>query len=168
MVDIKATDQTGRWYKIRVQFKGQDRQGQRDLPRGLELDERDPDHDYEGPRKAIIISLLDFDQFPEDSRYFRQFGYMDFDTGEQHSELDFLNLYFVELRKFDRGPGGFTTPLERWITFLNRASEFDRDSIPDELRDPDILQALHALETLSLSASEREYCESAQKALRDR
>ncbi len=169
VVDIKATDSKGRWYNIEIQVKEQKYYGQRAIFYLSEAyaNQLAESENYDKLRKTIIISLLDFDYFRDDSRYFRRCCYKDFDTGQLYRELDFADLYFVELRKFDKLHKGVTTLLERWITFLNRAAEFDRDSVPEELRDPDILQAIDTIETMSLSAREREYYQSAKKVMRD-
>ncbi len=82
--------------------------------------------------------------------------------------MDFADLYFVELRKFDNEFKHIQTTLDRWITFLNRATELDKENLPDELNDPDIIQAMKTIDTMSLNAKEREYYESEKKVMRDR
>jgi len=170
VVDIKATDEKGRWYDIEIQVKEQKYYGKRAIfylseIYSNQLNEKDS---YDKLRKTIIISILDFDYFLNDKRYFRRCCYKDFDTGELYPELDFADLYFVELRKFDNEFKHIKTTLDRWITFLNRATELDRDNLPDELNDPEIIQAMNTIDTMSLNAKEREYYESEKKVMRDR
>ncbi len=170
VVDIKATDEKGRWYDIEIQVKEQKYYGKRAIfylseIYSNQLNEKDS---YDKLRKTIIISLLDFNYFLNDKRYFRRCCYKDFDTGELYPELDFADLYFVELRKFDNEYNHIKTTLDRWITFLNRATELDRENLPDELKDPDIIQAMNTIDTMSLNAREREYYESEKKVMRDR
>ncbi len=170
VVDIKATDEKGRWYDIEIQVKEQKYYGKRAIfylseIYSKQLNESD---NYDKLRKTIIISLLDFNYFLNDNRYFRRCCYKDFDTGELYPELDFADLYFVELRKFDKEYKNIKTTLDRWVTFLNRASELDKDNIPEELKDPEILQAINTIETMSLSIKEREYYEAEKKVMRDR
>jgi len=170
VVDIKATDEKGRWYDIEIQVKEQKYYGKRAIFYLSEIysNQLNESDNYDKLRKTIIISLLDFDYFLNDRRYFRRCCYKDFDTGELYPELDFADLYFVELRKFDNEFKHIKTTLDRWITFLNRAAELDRDNLPDELKDPDIIQAINTIETMSLNAKEREYYESEKKVMRDR
>jgi len=170
VVDIKATDEKGRWYDIEIQVKEQKYYGKRAIFYLSEIysNQLNESDNYDNLRKTIIISLLDFDYFLNDRRYFRRCCYKDFDTGELYPELDFADLYFVELRKFDNEFKHIKTTLDRWITFLNRAAELDRDNLPDELKDPDIIQAINTIETMSLNAKEREYYESEKKVMRDR
>jgi len=170
VVDIKATDEKGRWYDIEIQVKEQKFYGKRAIfylseIYSNQLNEKDS---YDKLRKTIIISILDFDYFLNDKRYFRRCCYKDFDTDQLYPELDFADLYFVELRKFDNELKNIKTTLDRWITFLNKATEYDNENLPNELKDPEIIQAMNTIETMSLNAKEREYYESEKKVMRDR
>jgi len=170
VVDIKATDEKGRWYDIEIQVKEQKYYGKRAIfylseIYSNQLNEKDS---YDKLRKTIIISILDFDYFLNDKRYFRRCCYKDFDTDQLYPEFDFADLYFVELRKFDNEFKHIKTTLDRWITFLNRATELDKENLPDELKDPEIIQAMNTIDTMSLNAKEREYYEAEKKVMRDR
>jgi len=170
VVDIKATDEKGRWYDIEIQIKEQKYYGKRAIfyhseIYGNQLGEGDS---YDKLRKTIIISILDFDYFLKDKRYFRRCCYKDFETGELYPELDYADLYFVELRKFNNEYKNITTTLERWITFLNKATEYDKNTLPSELREPEIIQAFNTIETMNLTTQERDYYQSAKKVMRDR
>ncbi len=169
VVDIKATDEKHRWYDIEIQVKEQKYYGKRAIFYLSEIysNQLAESDSYDKLKKTIIISLLDFDYFLNDKRYFRRCCYKDFDTNELYPELDFADLYFVELRKFDNEYKNIKTTLDRWITFLNRASEIDKDNIPKELQDPEIIQAINTIETMSLNAKEREYYENQKKVMRD-
>ncbi len=178
VVDIKATDEKGRWYDIEIQIKEQKFYGKRAIfylseifsntSTKLSNHQLKESDSYDKLRKTIIISILDFDYFLGDKRYFRRCCYKDFDTGELYPELDFADLYFVELRKFDNELKNIKTTLDRWITFLNKATEYDNENLPNELKEPEIIQAMNTIETMSLNAKEREYYESEKKVMRDR
>ncbi len=170
VVDIKATDEKGRWYDIEIQVKEQKYYGKRAIFYLSEIyrNQLNESDNYDKLKKTIVISLLDFNYFLNDTRYFRRCCYKDFDTNELYPELDFADLYFVELRKFDNEFKHIKTTLDRWITFLNRASELDKDNLPDELKYPEIIQAINTIDTMSLNAKEREYYESEKKVMRDR
>jgi len=170
VVDIKATDENGKWYDIEIQIKEQKYYGKRAIfyhseIYGNQLSEGDT---YDKLRKTIIISILDFDYFLKDKRYFRRCCYKDFETGELYPELDYADLYFIELRKFDNDLKNIKTTLDRWITFLNKATEYERDTLPSELNEPEIIQAFDTIETMNLKTKEREYYEAAKKVMRDR
>jgi len=170
VVDIKATDEKGRWYDIEIQVKEQKYYGKRAIFYLSEIysNQLSESDNYDKLRKTIIISILDFNYFTNDKRYFRRCSYKDFETGEFYPELNFADLYFVELKKFDNELKNIKTTLDRWITFLNKATEYDRDTIPNELREPEIMQAFDTIETMSLNAKEREYYEAEKKVMRDR
>ncbi len=170
VVDIKASDEKDRWYDIEIQIKEQKYYGRRAIYYLSEIysNQLKESDNYDKLRKTIVISLLDFDYFLNDNRYFRRCCYKDFDTGELYPELDYADLYFVELRKFDNEFKNIKTTLDRWIAFLNRAAEIDKDNIPDEFKYPEIIQAIKTIETMSLSTKEREYYEASKKVMRDR
>jgi len=170
VVDIKATDEKGRWYDIEIQVKEQKFYGKRAIFYLSEIysNQLSESDSYDKLRKTIIISLLDFNYFTNDKRYFRRCCYKDFETDEFYPELNFADLYFVELKKFDNELKNIKTTLDRWITFLNKATEYDRETIPNELREPEIMQAFDTIETMSLSVKEREYYEAEKKVMRDR
>jgi len=169
VVDIKATDEKGRWYDVEIQIKEQKYYGKRAIFYLSEIysNQLNESDTYEMLRKTIIISILDFNYF-KDERYFRRCCYKDFKTGELYPELDFADLYFVELRKFDNELIHIKTTLDRWITFLNKATELDKDNLPDELKNDDIIQAINTIDTMSLNPKERDYYESEKKVMRDR
>ena len=170
VVDIKATDEIGRWYDIEIQIKEQKSYGKRAIFYLSEIysNQLNENDSYDKLRKTIIISILDFDYFTKDKRYFRRCCYKDFETGELYPELDFADLYFIELRKFDNEYKHIKTTLDRWITFLNKATELDKDNLPDELKEPEIIQAIQTIDTMSFNPKEREYYESGKKVMRDR
>ncbi|MBF0409101.1 MAG: transposase, partial [Candidatus Riflebacteria bacterium] len=57
-----------------------------------------------------------------------------------------------------------STALDRWITFLNKAHEYDKDKIPPELSvDENVGNAIKKLDVMYLSEDEREIYESEQK-----
>jgi len=170
VVDIKATDEIGRWYDVEIQIKEQKYYGKRAIFYLSEIysGQINDGDSYDKLRKTIIISILDFDYFTNDKRYFRRCCYKDFETGELYPELDFADLYFVELRKFDNELKHIKTTLDRWITFLNKATELDKNNLPDELKNDEIIQAIETIDTMSFNPKEREYYESEKKVLRDR
>jgi predicted transposase/invertase (TIGR01784 family) len=170
VVDIKATDENGTWYDIEIQIKEQKFYGKRAIfyhseIYGNQLGEGDS---YEKLHKTIIISLLDYNYFLKDNRFFRRCSYKDFDTGEFYDELDYADLYFVEMRKHDNELKNVKTALERWVSFLNKATEYGKENFPDVWKEPEILQAFETIETMSLSSKERDYYEAEKKVMRDR
>jgi len=168
VVDIKATDEKNRWYNIEIQIREQSFFGRRSLfywseLYGGQLFETDS---FDKQNKTISINLLDFKYFPDD-RYVRRYSLKDYDTNESYPEMDYMDMYYVELKKFDGELLHIKNTLDRWITFLNRAEEFEKDRLPKELAEPEIKKAMETLDRINLNKKEREYYEGRKKFLRD-
>jgi predicted transposase/invertase (TIGR01784 family) len=171
ILDIKAVDQRGRWYDIEMQVESQGDYGQRALYywRKVYTGQIDVGELYYKLKETVVISLLNFIYFPDDERYHRVIVPLDLKSKEKYPELDFMALHFVELRKFDKELKNINTNLERWVTFLNRAYEYEINNIPEELaKDEAVKKAIETLDVMYLSKKEREFYELEQKALRSR
>jgi predicted transposase/invertase (TIGR01784 family) len=118
---------------------------------------------YSGLKKCIVISLIDFNFF-DDPEYHRFYTLKDGKTNEQHQDLDYLDLYFIELKKYQGKLQHVKTTLERWITFLNNAHRYDNKSLPKELAEiKEIRKASQQLDVMYLDEQEKRYYESQQK-----
>lgn len=168
IVDIKATDETGKWYNIEIQIREQGFFGRRSLYYWAELysGQLFETDNFSKLNKTIVINLLDFVYF-SDTRYVRRCSIKDFETNEFYPQLDFQDIYFVELKKFDNELTKIKNTLDRWITFLNRASEFEKDKLPKELNEPEIIRAVETVEHMNLNHKERDYYEGRKKTIRD-
>jgi predicted transposase/invertase (TIGR01784 family) len=181
ILDIKAQDENGVQYDIEMQIRGSDFYGKRALfywakMFGSQLDyvideSKDKDKDveigYSDLKKCIVISLMDFNYF-EDKKYNRYFTLKDGETNETHKGLDYLDLYFIELKKFKGKLQTVKTTLERWITFLNNAHKYTKDNLPQELAEiKEIRKASLKLDTMYLDEKEKSYYEGQQKFLLD-
>ncbi len=178
ILDIKAEDENGVLYDIEMQIKGTGFYGKRILYYwakmfGSQLDnltdeereerEKRSKKHYSDLNKCIVISLMDFEFF-EDDRYHRCFMLKDRETNENHRDLDYLDLYFVELDKFDKKMKFVQTALERWIAFLNNAYQYRRDNLPEELaKVQEIRKASAKLDMMYFDKQERQYYEGQQK-----
>jgi len=184
ILDIKAEDEKGRLYDIEMQIKGSDFYGKRTLyywakmfgsqldtvGQELELERKARirrEQDYDSLKKSIVISLMDFSFF-DDERYHRCFTLRDRETCQSHPDLDYLDLYFVEMDKFeDRYPIVRTT-LDRWVRFLNNAQFYRPDGLPDDLaQEEPIRKAIQRLEVMYFDRDERDIHEGQQKRYRD-
>jgi|GEM_PF-3003791 len=175
ILDIKAQDENGVLYDIEMQIKGTGFYGKRTLYYwakmfGAQLDylteeERDLKNrrGYSDLRKCIVISLMDF-VFFEDGKYHRCYMLKDRENNETHADLDYLDLYFVEMDKFDVGLAFVQTALERWIAFLNNAYHYTNGTLPKELAQvKEIKKASAKLDVMYFDEKERQYYESQQK-----
>jgi len=166
ILDIKAQDQDGLWYDVEMQILEHIFYGKRavyyaartfadQLPSGV---------DYAGLNTTIGIHFLDFDYFPDD-RVVRHFAFRDMQTGEYSEELGCLQLYFVEMGKFHKDWSELRTLLDRWIAFLLRAQELDRENLPEPIRsDTALTKAFGELERMSADPALRDAYEAEEKA----
>jgi predicted transposase/invertase (TIGR01784 family) len=181
ILDIKAEDEFGNLYDIEMQLKGTTFYGKRTLYYwakifGSQLDYLTDEEieaklkkgkSYTDLNKCIVISLMDFEFFKDD-RYHRCFMLKDRETNETHTDLDYLDLYFVELEKFENRHKAVKTVLDRWIKFLNRADLYSKSTLPKELAEIEpIRKANERLEIMYLDKKERDYYEAQQKRYLD-
>jgi predicted transposase/invertase (TIGR01784 family) len=181
ILDIKAEDEHGKLFDIEMQIRGSKFYGKRALfywakMFGSQLDyvlDESQDNDntleisYSDLKKCIVISLMDFNFF-EDKEYHRFYTLKDGKTNEQNKDLDYLELYFIELKKYKGKLQNLKTTLERWIIFLNNASKYDNNNLPQELAEiKEIRRASQKLEAMALDEQERRYYEAQQKFLLD-
>ncbi len=118
---------------------------------------------YSALKKCIVISLMDFIFF-DDTKYHRFYTLKDGETHEQHKDLDYLDLYFIELKKYKGHLQNLNTTLERWITFLNNAHKYDNKTLPKELAEiKEIRKASQKLDAMYLDEKEKGYYDAQQK-----
>ncbi|WP_448529323.1 Rpn family recombination-promoting nuclease/putative transposase [Raineya sp.] len=169
ILDIKAEDEKGNLYDIEMQIRGDEFYGRRTLYYWAKLFGSQLDHQteeeiqkkikggkyYSDLNKCIVISLMDFDFF-NDERYHRCFMLKDRETNDTHQDLNYLDLYFVELQKFEKKHKAIKTALDRWIRFLNSADLY-KSALPSELAEIEaIRKAKERLERLYMNEEEQE------------
>lgn len=167
ILDIKARDGLGHLYNIEMQMTNQVSYSQRVLYYWSKLYSQQLKEgvDFTTLNKTISIHVLNFNHFDEPD-YHNIYHILNAKTLKRSFED--LELHFIELKKFDKDLAHLTTALDRWTTFLNKAEQWERNFIPEELRiDPAIAKAAQALDTLSLDEEEREIYEAKLKWLRD-
>ncbi len=171
-LDIKATDENGKWYDIEIQVAPYDFFGFRLLFYWAKMysSQLKTKQTYDELRKTIVISLINFDYFIDgegEERYHRRIGLTDLDTGKIYEQTDGLELIFVELKKFKKELPEIHSTLERWITFLNKAHEYSKDNLPKELAIEEIKKAMEELEVMYFNETEQEHYESQQRRYLD-
>jgi len=171
-LDIKATDEKGKWFDIEMQIAPFDFFGMRLLYYWAKMysSQLKPKQTYDDLRKTIVISLINFNYFHDNEgheRYHRRVGLTDLDTKEIYSQTDGLELIFVELKKFEKELPEIHSTLERWITFLNKAHEYTKDNLPEELSTEEIKNAMEQLEVMYFNEKEQEHYESQERRFLD-
>ncbi|NOW85422.1 putative transposase/invertase (TIGR01784 family) [Clostridium beijerinckii] len=166
IIDIKAVDEKGIWYDIEMQIAEQGYYDKRALYYWSKVysDQIESGDDFELLRKTIGINILDFNYLKEEDFHniYRMYNEK---TKEEFSDL--FEMHFIELNKFKKDYKDIKTALDRWVSFLNRAYEIDKDEIPKELgEDENIKIAIEKLDIMYLDKEEREIYENDLKALR--
>jgi predicted transposase/invertase (TIGR01784 family) len=168
ILDIKAVDENGIWYDIEMQLQPHALYGKRAVYYGAKMftEQIEQGVEFAALNKTIGIHFLDFDYFEGNDRFVRHFVFKDAETNDRPKELDCLEFYFVEMPKFKKDWSQIKTALDRWIAFLNRASELNRLALPAAMvDDPSITKALSLLERIGLDPKEREIYEGEEKAI---
>jgi len=168
ILDIKAIDEAGIWYDIEMQVGEQafyDKRAVLYLAKTYS-EQIESGDDFEKLRKTIGIHIVDFNYIQEEG-YHNCYKLCNVRTYKEFSDL--LELHFIELSKFDKDYKDLKTTLDRWVTFLNKAYEIDKNNIPKELaEDISIKKAIEKLDIMYLEKEEREIYEGELKGLRVR
>ena len=78
-------------------------------------------------------------------------------SNEACEQLDCLQSYLIEMRKFRKQFDELAAPLDRWIAFMNYANALDREALPAAFRtDANIVRAAHELIVMGLDPIERD------------
>ncbi|MCI5157368.1 MAG: Rpn family recombination-promoting nuclease/putative transposase, partial [Candidatus Electrothrix sp. AUS1_2] len=120
---------------------------------------------YKKLRKTVSINILDFNFVPGDTEFHSLYKIINTATGEDDGLHDIFELHYVELRKFRKEYGELVHPLDRWITFLTKAHELQKNNIPATLaEDKNILKAIEAVDRM-FNEEERQVYETRMQAL---
>ena len=166
ILDIKAIDEKGTWYDIEMQIAEQGFYDKRALYYWSKVysEQIESGDNFELLRKTIGINILDFNYLKEEDFHN---VYKIYNEKTQGEFSDLFEMHFIELNKFNKDYKDLKTALEKWVSFLNRAYEIDKDKIPKELEDDEnIKKAIEKLDIMYLDKEEREIYENDLKTLR--
>lgn len=167
ILDIKAVDEKGIWYDIEMQLSEQIFYEKRAFYYWAKVysDQLEGGYNYDELRKTISINILDFDYVDEEDFHN---VYKVFNEKSKKELSSVFEMHFIELNKFKKDYSEIKTALDRWIIFLNRAYELEKDRIPEELAsDEAVKKAVEKLDVMYLDKEEREMYENELKRLRD-
>ncbi len=191
ILDIKAEDKNGRRYNVEMQILGHDDYGLRTLFYLAKAftEQIGNGGQYRSLNKTVAINIVDFDFFEEDKDestdksytedkkiqkkkkddkikiYHREIVLMDAKTHVRYPQLDYFSIHFVELPNYKAEKP--KTMLECWMTFLNKASEFNIDELSEELKTEEIIKAQQELTKMNFNEKEREHYDRQQILLMD-
>ncbi len=165
ILDIKAQDSRGTWYDIEMQIAEQGYYDKRAFYYWAKMyvDQLESGKGFIELRKTVGIHLLDFD-YLEEANYHNV--YRIYNVGSHKPLSDLFELHFIEMQKLSKPLTELRSNLDRWVTFLNRAYEYEKNNIPAELADDEqIKKAIENLDVMHLSGKEREYYENDLKKM---
>jgi predicted transposase/invertase (TIGR01784 family) len=138
IIDVKATDQTGRHYLVEMQVGELDGFAKRVLyyfSKSYSEQIKRGDF-YRQLNPVIFIGILDFN-FTVNPHYLSRHQIRDVRTHEQ--VLKDVEFNFIELPKYDKGPHELETLTEKWVYFIKNAENVE--VIPENVDDEGLKNA---------------------------
>ena len=168
ILDIKARNQSGKYYNIEMQILDQDYYNARALYYWSRIynTQLKAGRNYDLLKKTISINILNFNCIHEEENHHNCYRILNVDSKKEL--MNHLELHFIELPKASEKLGEVVTILDKWISFLTESPELTSHSTPAKFEDtPTIQKAIQVLDNLSLTTDEREEYEARLKWLRD-
>lgn len=137
ILDVRATDQTGRKFVVEMQIAektGFDKRVQYYVSRDYSM-QINSGEDYPLLNPAYFIGILDF-PFSQSENYHTRHLILD-KTSNEHLLKD-IEFSFIELPKFDLEINELVTPIDKWTYFIKHAEELT--FIPEYANDDDGLK----------------------------
>ncbi len=170
ILDIHATDASGRQYDIEMQVRKHSFYPRRTLyyVSKLYADQLNAGDEYRALKPVIGIHFLDYEQFPDYDDFHFCFQFRE----QRHPELtltDDITLHLFELPVFDKRMGETKKMalLEEWLWFFCHAHEEKEKKMRTHYANPKIQKAFDMLEALSADTDVRILAEEREKALKD-
>lgn len=169
ILDIKAKDQNDSWYNIEMQISEDLNFDKRAMYYWAKLvtEQLSEGKMFKELEKTVSISILDFNFVPGETEFHNLYKIINTTSGEDDGLHDIFELHYIELRKFQKEYGELVHPLDRWITFLTKAHELEKQNIPAVLaEDQAILKAIEAVDRM-FNEEERLVYETRMQSLAD-
>jgi predicted transposase/invertase (TIGR01784 family) len=92
---------------------------------------------------------MDFNFIPETQEVHNCYKIINTATGKDDKLHDIFELHYIELKKFKKSYQQIESALDRWSSFLTKASQLDKEHIPVELAsDKAIVKAIEAVDRM--------------------
>jgi len=160
ILDIKAKDKKGRFLNIEMQITDQLSYEKRALFLWSKLfsEQLQKGQSYSELKKTIGIHILNFNILDEID--FHNI-YAVLNLKSKKRQFEELQLHVIELEKFNKEYPDVKTGLDRWVTFLKRAQDLDRKTLPKSLsEDKEVVRAIEVLEKVNFTEMERKIYDS--------
>ncbi|NJO14794.1 MAG: PD-(D/E)XK nuclease family transposase [Thioploca sp.] len=169
ILDIKASDQTGRWFNVEMQVGEDLNFDKRSIYYWAKLvtEQLSEGMMFKELKKTFCINILDFNFITDVDAFHNRYKIINIGTGKDDKLHDVFELHYLELRKFNKPYHEIATALDRWILFLSRAHELDKSHLPSELvHDKTIVKAIEVVDRM-FNEAERQVYETRMQALLD-
>ncbi len=168
ILDIRATDQSGREFIIEMQMTIAVHLPNRLLYYFSKIfsSQLKPGEDYDQLRPVICICFLDGVLFPQIADYHLYFQLLE---RQRHIPLtNQIEFHFFQLDYFRKSESELNDKVEKWIYFFNNAMKMDVSELPKSLDEAEYAEAIGALAMLDQNELDRELYEARERAKRDR
>ena len=164
VLDVKAKGIDGKLFNVEMQIIDQHNYDKRSLYYWARLysGQIGSGEKYLDLNKTISINVLNFNFLPE-AEYHNIYHIYNDKTQTLFSNQ--FELHFIELRKYNEQ---FSSILDRWVNFLQRAEGYSQTNLPHQLQEiPTIISAVESLDYINFIEEERVEYENTLKWMRD-
>lgn len=152
ILDIKAKSElTSHWFNIEMQISEDYNFDKRAIYYWAKLvtEQLSEGMMFKELKKTISINILDFNFIPDIQEVHNCYKIINTTTGKDDKLHDIFELHYIELKKFQKSYQQIETALDRWSSFLTKASELDKEHLPVELAsDQAIVKAIEAVDRM--------------------
>jgi predicted transposase/invertase (TIGR01784 family) len=152
ILDIKAKNEiTGRWFNVEMQISEDYNFDKRAIYYWAKLvtEQLSEGMMFKELKKTISINIMDFNFIPETQEVHNCYKIINTATGKDDKLHDIFELHYIELKKFKKSYQQIESALDRWSSFLTKASQLDKEHIPVELAsDKAIVKAIEAVDRM--------------------
>jgi len=167
ILDIKARDQSGRYFNVEMQMLGDPAFLKRILFYSTRLHQQQlaEGEDYALLQPTISIVFLNQIIYPDVPDWLLKFQILE---ARHHFRMtDDLEFHLLELPKFTKTAEELTSDLDIWLYFLRHAEKMDLAALPTAMKRPLMRKALEELNLLTQDELERARYEDRWKARMD-
>ena len=135
ILDIKAKDQNGRWFNVEMQISEDFHFDKRAIYYWAKLvtDQLTEGMMFKELKKTFSINILNFNFVPNREDFHNCYKIINTEIGKDDKLHDIFELHYLELQKFHKSWQETVTALDRWMAFLTRAHELDKNKLPPSI-----------------------------------
>ena len=166
VLDIKATDESGRQYNIEMQVKNEAQFIERIIYYNSRLltSQLKQGETYSDLKKTITIAITDFKLFPDEKDYHNIYRMLNV---KSHKELSgVVEYHFLELLKYKESKN-LEEIIKKWLFTIKNAENFinEPDKLPDSIKkEASIMRAIQKMQKAAADPELRSIIEYREKA----